>query len=87
MPFPFGGHPRLSDYLSYAESVGCKISRKSGMDHLGCPVDFLLIEASNGKHVIVAGVPDAERLEPAKVSFLNRRLGLTSPFASAPSHD
>ena len=82
MPFPFGGHPTLSDYIRYAGQQGCTIQYGYGVQDI---VDIIIItNPANDKHVIVSGVQQSEHLAPSEVSRLDRRLGLNSPFAKQP---
>jgi hypothetical protein len=81
--FPFGGHPTFTQYLDWAREQGCAV--QVGVD---TEESILLtkIVAPSGKWVIEAGTLPHERLDPATIGRLDRRLGLTSPwFGSSPS--
>jgi len=39
------------------------------------------VTAPSGQHVIVADIEQDERLVPTMIAHLDRRLGLSSPFA------
>jgi hypothetical protein len=76
--FPFGGHPTFSAYLTWAvQTAKCKV-------HTGYTKNSKLsrtrIVAPSGKHVIVVGVKQSERLAPTFVAYLDRRLGLKCPW-------
>jgi hypothetical protein len=47
----------------------------------GVMVTFQILEAKNGRHVVVSGVSMNERLMPTAVAYYDRRLGLDSPFS------
>jgi hypothetical protein len=42
------------------------------------------IIADNGRSVIVSGVDQAERISPTYVAYLDRRLGVRSPWFKLP---
>ena len=86
MSFPFGGHPRLSEYLHWAATEhGC--TNSSGFTKIDGRMDtFVLIEnPANAKHVY-AYEAFTEFLTPSTVSYLDRRLGIKSPFPSIASY-
>ena len=80
MAAPFGGYPTLGKYLAWASSVGCE-----------CQSGYLntdtmhRIKAPNGKSVVIARADQREILNPSYVGYLDRRLGLDSPFAKSQS--
>ena len=87
MSYPFGGHPRLSEYIHWAMTEhGCL--HTSGFRKVdGRMEQFQLIEcAETGKHVFVFESQN-EYIVPSTVSYLDRRLGLVSPFAKLVSYD
>jgi hypothetical protein len=87
MAFPFGGHPRFNDYLEWARTEA-ECTYRSGFARLDGKVDtMVLIEnAANNKHTIEF-MPITEYLTPSMVSALDRRLGITSPFAKITGYD
>lgn len=87
MAFPFGGHPRLADYVEWARTE-CDCTYQSGYSKVGNHVEtFVCIEnPANGKHTIEF-IPFDEYLTPSTVSALDRRLGLDSPFPKMATYD
>lgn len=83
--FPFGGHPTLGAYISWArDNEACTV--QSGYMHGPDGKVHLLtkIVAPSGRRVIVVGLKQADRLEPTKVAYLDRRLGIKSPYFTLP---
>lgn len=80
MAAPFGGHPRLIEYLAWCSQQGCTMT--SGFKKKGeVVVTFNVVRSDDGKHVVIAGIGNNEFLVPTMVAYLDRRLGLNSPFA------
>lgn len=80
MAAPFGGHPRLIEYLGWCSAQGC--TNSSGYTtKSGKTITYQVISCENGKHVVVSGINNNEYLMPTMVAYLDRRLGLDSPFA------
>ena len=79
MAYPFGGHPRFTDYCTWAVEQGCQCT--SGYTRLDGKVHTftLLKNPANGRHTIDA-IEQTEYLVPTMVGALDRRLGLDSPF-------
>jgi hypothetical protein len=83
MSFPFGGHPNLASYIFWLkeEHQGTAQSRyttdKKGQSHA-----LTKLSLPNGKSVVVVGVTQSEYLAPSMVGYLDRRLGVTSPWFS-----
>jgi hypothetical protein len=79
MAAPFGNHPTLFEYIAWCNSQGC--TTQSGMVYDGeTTVTSQILKAPNGRHVIVSGIAMGERLLPTQVAYLDRRLGLVSPY-------
>lgn len=79
MSYPFGGHPTLLDYIGWCNQQGC--TTKSGVMSVDEKmVTFHTLEAPSGRHVVVSGINMREYLMPRHVAYLDRRLGLDSPF-------
>jgi len=79
MATPFGGHPTLGKYLAWASNEGCQV--QSGL--LGT-VSATKITSPSGQHSVpIIGMSQDEVLSPTFVSFLDRRLKLSSPFPKA----
>jgi len=81
MAYPFGGHPTLSEYLTWAaRSAGCTV--QTGYKLVGDEVlSMTRVVAPSGRHVIVVDMAQDERLVPTYIAHLDRRLGLKSPWA------
>lgn len=80
MAAPFGGHPRLVDYLGWCSAQGC--TNQSGFKMKdGKTVTFHVITSDTGLYVVVSGVGNNEHLMPTTVAYYDRRLGINSPFA------
>lgn len=83
MAFPFGGHPRLADYIGQArKDHGATAKSGSAADDSGKSHSVTRIEVPSGKSVVVVGIKQTERLVPSQIGYLDRRLGITSPWFS-----
>lgn len=82
MAYPFGGHPRLVEYIHWANSQGCRTDFGVMTDDAGRPFGTTRITAASGKAVLLVDMDQTERLAPTSIARLDRRLGLTSPFFS-----
>lgn len=80
MAHSFGPAPRFHQYCDWALEAGCDV--RSG---IAGKRSLTRITAPSGKYVIQAGVEKDEVLDRQTVAFLDRRLGLESPFPKAPS--
>lgn len=80
--FPFGGHPTLADYIAWAREDGCRAQSGVSSDEDGMVHTLTRIVSDDCRHVVVVGVDQTERLAPTMVAYLDRRLGLQSPFSS-----
>lgn len=79
MAFPFGS-VAFGSYLAWAKSVGCECQTGYG----GCDNRvFWRITAPSGRSVFVVDMQQDERLVSSYLNYLDRRLGLTSPFDRA----
>lgn len=76
----FGGHPTLGRYLAWASTEGCEV--QSG--YFGSEAMTRIRSPDKTKSVVVARMPQSERLAPKFVAHLDRRLGLDSPFSKTP---
>lgn len=81
--FPFGNHPTLGTYIDWLRST------HSGSAQSGYSVDpkgrsHLLTRLSipNGPSVVVVGLDQNEHLVSSMVGYLDRRLGVRSPWFS-----
>ena len=81
MTSPFGPSPKLRQYCDWARiEEGCDV--KEGIQSAK---SVIRITAPSGRHVSQVGVPDDEPLCHQTVAYLDRRLGLNSPFPKTPS--
>lgn len=81
MAAPFGNHPTLTEYLMWAYSQGCRANSMVGQGDNGKMCTFQIIEAQDGRYVLTPDLSANERLMPTMVGYLDRRLGLKSPFS------
>ena len=82
MSFPFGGHPKLKEYIHWAEQEGCRTDYgvRAGPD--GAPTEIIKITSPDStRWVIIAGTGLSETLVPTTVGRFDRRLGMNSPFS------
>lgn len=87
MSFPFAQSPTLREYVDWCVMVGnCTEKRQISTDANGIPHPELVIDGPTGGWVVVVEPDFQERLAPSEVSRYDRRLGVVSPFPSAPSH-
>jgi hypothetical protein len=84
MAYPFGGHPTLSAYIAWAVEQECSVQSGYSAGPDGKTYSLTKITAPSGKRVVVVGLKHSDRLEPTKVAYLDRRLGLRSPYFSMP---
>jgi predicted PhzF superfamily epimerase YddE/YHI9 len=84
MAFPFGGHPTLGQFVEWAIQNNCSAEIKVQHRPTGQAYQVLEIRKSNGGSVAVAEPDLEERLEPSMVTYLQRRLGIKTPFAAQP---
>lgn len=75
MAFPFGGHPNLATYIVWLQE------NHQGAAQSGYGIESLTkLSLPNGRSVVVVGVGQAEFLAPSMVAYLDRRLGVKSPW-------
>ena len=85
MSVPFGGHPKLKRFVDWLVSVGCKAEIKvRNHSQTGQPYQSLEISNPNNGRVAIANPDLEEHLTPSMVSYLQRRVGLKSPFPGEP---
>ena len=86
MAYPFGGLPTLAQYMHWIRECGGNC--QSGVSKVGGQMHTLTkIQADNGNVAIVTGVKQTERLVPSMIGYLDRRLGVKSPWPSVPDED
>jgi len=79
MSFPFGS-TAFGTYLAWATSVGCECNNGyNSFTNTTC----WRITAPSGRRVVVVDMEQSERLTTSMLNYLDRRLGLTSPFDRA----
>jgi hypothetical protein len=79
MAHPFGNHPTFAQYCTWAnQTESCKINTALIPDDQGG--SLTRISAPNGRHVIMADYAQDERLLPSQIAYMDRRLGLRSPW-------
>ena len=83
MAYPFGGHPTFADYQKWAMQMGCQ-QPNILMQQDGRFVTSVTIVAPDGRRATVFDTAATDRLTPSMVAHLDRRLGLSSPFAKVP---
>jgi hypothetical protein len=76
MGFPFGS-TTFGQYLAWAKAVGCDCQTGYGGMHNSV---FWKITAPSGLYVTVVDTQQDERLISSNLNYLDRRLGLQSPF-------
>ncbi len=84
MAAPFGGHPTLAHYLHWIRDNGGHAECGYKNDRRGRVHALVKVVAANGNAVIVSGIPQSEHLPPTYVAYLDRRLGVTSPWFTVP---
>jgi hypothetical protein len=84
MAFPFGGHPKLSGFIEFAQAQGCKIKVYARTSRTGRVHQILHMENPNGGWVVVSDPDFDEHLAPSTVTYYQRRLGIRTPFAAMP---
>jgi hypothetical protein len=87
MAAPFGNHPTLNDYLMWAYGQGCRAKSVLGRGDDGKMCTFQLIEAPSGRYVFTPDLKASEHMVPTLVAYLDRRLGLDSPFSKVQFDD
>lgn len=83
MAYPFGGHPTLADYIGHArKNYGATAQSGSAAHSDGQSYPVTKISVPGGKTVVVVGVTQTEFLTPSMIGYLDRRLGIASPWFS-----
>ena len=82
MAFPFGGHPTLAAYMHWAREQGFSAQSIAAPDDRGKTHTATKIFKEGGNSVVVVGVKQSEHLAPSMVGYLDRRLGVKSPWFS-----
>lgn len=85
MAFPFGGHPPLERFLEWAKEAGCNWDIKiRHHTQSGRPYESLEIVGPKGGRVALVNPDLGEHLAPSMITYLQRRLGVRSPFPQVP---
>lgn len=83
MSMPFDGHPRLGDYMAWAQKQGCTASSGYTQTADGHVERLTRIVTSDGKRwVIEVGTDQREFLNSTTIARFDRRLALKSPWFS-----
>jgi hypothetical protein len=84
MAFPFGGHPTLTRIVEWLSGHGCTFEERIQTSAAGRAYRVLEIRSPKGGHVIIANPDWQEHLSPSLVTYIQRRLGIRTPFAAMP---
>jgi len=76
--------PTLGAYMRWLESIGGKYRSGMQADQQRGMVPVTKLIGPDGRHVIVPGNDQSEVLSTYYVEYLDRRLGVLSPFRSVP---
>lgn len=80
MSAPFAPSPKFREYLEWARvAQGCRIDEGYSGNK-----SMKRITAPSGRYVLQIGLADDETLSHSLVAYLDRRLGLSSPFPKTP---
>lgn len=80
--WPWGGHPTLSEYLTWAaKEAKCSVQTGYMIGDDGQSLSLTRVTAPSGSHVIIADLDQNERLVASYIAHLDRRLGLKSPWS------
>jgi hypothetical protein len=83
MSAPFGGHPNLATYIVWLKDNHGGSAQSGYMtDEEGRSHALTKLSLPSGKSVVVVGVAQGEFLAPSQVGYLDRRLGVKSPWFS-----
>ncbi|SHM40776.1 hypothetical protein [Bradyrhizobium lablabi] len=83
MAAPFGGHPNLATYIVWLKSEHQGLVQSGySTDGKGKSHALTKLSVPSGASVVVVGMSQAEFLVPTMVSYLDRRLGVKSPWFS-----
>jgi len=82
---PFGGHPTLEHFIDWATENGCTAQIQTRVHSVtGQPYRSLEVTAPTGAQVALVDPDLSEHLAPSQVTYMQRRLGLKSPFPATP---
>jgi hypothetical protein len=83
MAAPFGGHPQLASYIDWLRQNHSGTAQSGyAPDPKGQSHSLLKLSVPGGKSVVLVGVSQHEHLAPSMVGYLDRRLGVKSPWFS-----
>ena len=85
MALPFGNIPTVAEYLNWAREQGCTINTGFRVITGDLSREAIRIIAPSGQRVIFYVHNQKERLLPTQIDYLDRRLGLDSPWESWPA--
>ncbi len=84
MSVPFVKLPTLGEYLAWAATAGCAVTRGLWTDHNLIPHKTITIDGPNGGYVPLVDPDESERLAPSEIARFDRRLGIASSFLEPP---
>lgn len=85
MAHPFGGHPKLKDYLEWLRTEKGFNYKTGLMTSEGSLMPLVKIIMPDGEDgLVIPGMDMEERLTPSEVERLDERLSVDSPFAKRP---
>jgi hypothetical protein len=83
MAHPFGGHPNLATYIVWLRDTHQGTAQSGySTDQKGKSHALTKLSLPSGASVVVVGVSQSENLAPSVVGYLDRRLGVKSPWFS-----
>ena len=81
MAYPFGGHPNLATYIVWLKEAHQGTAQSGySTDKKGKLHALTKLAIPTGKSVVVVGLSQGEFLAPSMVGYLDRRLGVKSPW-------
>lgn len=80
MAYPFGGHPTLAAYMAWLRDNHQGTAQSGYSTDAKGKVHTLTRLSAGGKSVVVVGLSQNEFLSPSMVGYLDRRLGVKSPW-------
>jgi hypothetical protein len=83
MAYPFGGHPNLATYIVWLKEAHQGTAQSGySTDQKGKSHALTRLALPSGASVVVVGISQGEFLAPSMVGYLDRRLGIKSPWFS-----
>ena len=86
MASPFGNHPTVAEYLHWAiDTIGCTVNTGFSMIEGQSSRTVIRIVSPTGQRVILMDLEQSDRLLPTDIDYIDRRLGVDSPWDSWPA--